>query len=405
MLLQHYRVSKRRLALLIVVIVFLTWSLIIYSKQIYFIHRLPWYRHSHDPFNSTSYAWTTINNHQDMLQFAETKMRLALTQSYDGVIPGSGLADPAKVTRFRTQVACWTRQGSWQHHPTSSPLAHHHDPLYGHCDRVWKKHHEDIPRPATLYQWQPPSQCPLLSDTIQTKQWCDIFHGRHILLVGDLIHYQLHDLLLDALRDGPSVCYGELNCNDHTICPRPHKARLRYIRNDLLSHTTRLNLSNGEPTADVVEWPFLNKGTISSYKIILLNRSPVVDDDTMFVQHLVTTLAEIRRIQPDALILYRSSYVGHPYCDEANGPISSQDLSWQRQLPYGWSEYQRRNQLAQVLVELAGGVYLDMATSLDHRPDGHIGGSDCLRYCMPGPLDAWGLLFYNVFLALGLPSS
>lgn len=156
----------------------------------------------------------------------------------------------------------------------------------------------------------------------------------------------------------------------------------------------------------MIEWPFLARRPLESFKILLLNRSPVVDDDISFVQQLVTTLAEIRRIQPDALILYRSSFVGHPYCDEAKGPLLDphhQTIDWKSRLPFGWSEYGRRNRLAQAIVEAAGGVYLDMATSLDQRPDGHVGGKDCLRYCMPGPLDSWALLLYNVFLALGAP--
>lgn len=41
------------------------------------------------------------------------------------------------------------------------------------------------------------------------------------------------------------------------------------------------------------------------------------------------------------------------------------------------------------------------------RPDGHPGtvargpdSGDCLHYCMPGPIDAWVDVFYNVLLEL-----
>ncbi|CAO3598986.1 unnamed protein product [Absidia cylindrospora] len=285
-------------------------------------------------------------------------------------------------------------------------LAPFSDPRFGQCDCRWQRLHPNTPRPETQYQWVPPSHCPLLSETIQADQWCNIIDGRHTLLVGDLVQYQLHDLLLDALRLGPTVCYGELSCKDHTVCPLPKKARLRYIRNDLLSKTTRVNLAHGKPTTNIVEWPFIGKRPLESFRIVLLNRSPVVEDDMTFVQQLVATMAEIRKIQPDALIIYRSSIIGHPYCDEAQGPLVDDDNRRYRQhLPFGWSEHHRRNRLAEVVVENAGGVFLDMAYSMDQRPDGHVGGSDCLRYCMPGPLDSWALLFYNVFLALGVPVS
>lgn len=210
MLLQHYRISKRRLAFLIVVIISLTWYLVLYSRSILSSHQLPWYIHSHDPFtsNSTTYAWTTHNQSlDDMIDFAEREMRAALTDDYEGRIPGSGLTGMDKVISFRSLVACWTQQGSWQKHQ-GALLPHFQDPLYGQCDRRWQR--GDMARPAPRYHWQP--QCALLSDTIQKEQWCGIVDRRHTLVVGDLVQYQLHDLLLDALREGPTTCYGELNC-------------------------------------------------------------------------------------------------------------------------------------------------------------------------------------------------
>ncbi|KAI8098821.1 uncharacterized protein BX664DRAFT_271668 [Halteromyces radiatus] len=405
----EYRISKRRLTLLILIIIILTWFLVLLPATNIVPSPLsfPWYQQPHPSFttNSTSFVWTNDNNRslEDMLAYAKQYTQHILPQQEDG-IPGSALTTKEQVISFRNLVQCWTQQGNWQYHSTSSVLPHFQDPLYGRCDRQWQRQHKDNPflppRPATQYQWRPPAHCPLVSDTIHTTDWCDILHGRHMLLVGDLVQYQLHDLLLDALREGPTVCYGELNCKDHTICSRPRKARLRYIRNDILSKRKKVNVANGQPKVDVVEWPFL--GPLSAFKIVLLNRSPVMEDDMTFVQQLAATMVAIRKIQPSALILYRSSFIGHPFCDEAQQPYQL-GTTHRQQLPFGWSEYQRRNLLAQAVVEQAGGVYLDMAYSLDQQPDGHIGGSDCLRYCMPGPLDSWALLFYNVFLALGVP--
>jgi hypothetical protein len=71
-----------------------------------------------------------------------------------------------------------------------------------------------------------------------------------------------------------------------------------------------------------------------------------------------------------------------------------------QRLPYGWSETKRRNAIAKTVVESAGGLYLDLANMVDLRPDGHVGDSDCLRYCIPGPLDATMQILYHVFLGL-----
>ncbi|KAI8074783.1 hypothetical protein BC940DRAFT_315368 [Gongronella butleri] len=358
-------------------------------------------------------------------------------------IPGSALDGPEQVAAFRSLLQCWTQQGAWVHAPMGSryssrvPLPHFQDPHYEQCDRRWEKkwHAQHAgtsspipplpPRPDMNYGWQVPATCPLLATTIDPDRWCKELRGRHTLLTGDLTQYQLHDLMLDALNK-PTVCYGELGCKDHTVCTMPRKARLQFVRNDVLSTRTKVDLQHGSPTSDIIEWPYSRQ--LLWFRIFILNRSPVLEDDWTFAQELVETVANIRRMQPQALIIYRASIAGHPYCDDADAPLLYRDddapmTRWQRwfgtgqrngtigqpwtdaqrtQLPYGWSRHIRRNQLAQAIVEAAGGVYLDMATSLDLRPDAHLGGSDCLRFCMPGPLDDWATLLYNVFLALGM---
>lgn len=158
---------------------------------------------------------------------------------------------------------------------------------------------------------------------------------------------------------------------------------------------------NGHPSASVVLAPFMHKFMLREYDVYILNAAVVIsDDDDSFMQHLATTLATLRQYKPNALVIYRSSYHGHPHCDDANMPLDQPltDIE-QRRLPYGWSEITRRNAMARVIVEAAGGLFVDLGAMMELRPDGHIGGQDCLRYCMPGPLDAWGTLLYNVMLA------
>ena len=41
---------------------------------------------------------------------------------------------------------------------------------------------------------------------------------------------------------------------------------------------------------------------------------------------------------------------------------------------------------------------IDSYTPTVLRPDLHIGGNDCLHYCIPGPTDHWVRLLYNVLL-------
>lgn len=127
------------------------------------------------------------------------------------------------------------------------------------------------------------------------------------------------------------------------------------------------------------------------------------DDDISFTRRLIQTMQVIRETAPEALVIYRSSFIGHPFCNDAQGPLE-QPLTDEelKRLPFGWSETKRRNAIAKAVVEAAGGLYVDLAAMTELRPDSHVGGQDCVRYCIPGPLDATVQLLYNVFLDLKL---
>ncbi|KAG0171920.1 hypothetical protein DFQ28_000785 [Apophysomyces sp. BC1034] len=302
-------------------------------------------------------------------------------------IPGSRLQTTEEANKFRSLVDCWTR-GRWAEKPRRLKLKHFQDPTFKGSD-------QDQPE----LRWEP--ECGFdPGQTVNRTQWCEVMKGRNILLVGDLVHYQLHELFLDTLRDGPTVCFGELNCKDHSLCTEP-SVMLRYLRNDRLSTNRNVDITGGHPSVDVVEWPFMAGYILPKYPILILNRAPVLEDDAQFVEELTRTMLAIRKAVPNVLIIYRSTSIGHPHCDEAQAPLASglrdDEL---RKLPYGWSEVGRRNALARVIVEAAGGLFVDLAAMTDLRPDGHVGGQDCLRYRIPGPLDAWVEVLYYVFMGL-----
>ncbi|KAG0365593.1 hypothetical protein BGX24_004047, partial [Mortierella sp. AD032] len=48
---------------------------------------------------------------------------------------------------------------------------------------------------------------------IQPEEFCRILGPRHIVLVGDLIHWQLHDSIMYNMFDNPQACYGDLACH------------------------------------------------------------------------------------------------------------------------------------------------------------------------------------------------
>ncbi|KAI8338671.1 hypothetical protein BC941DRAFT_423549 [Chlamydoabsidia padenii] len=345
-----------------------------------------WYKTKHARMTGTMDFSTThltslerFHLEQDAVARAHKQASLAFNKL--GVIP--------QLPSVRARIDYWTR-GRWVPESRNQLVRHQQDPLYSTCDN--KRHH----RPETQYRWQTSDGQHLPTPT--SEQWCQVLNGRHILLVGDLVQYQLHELFLDSLKEGSTVCYGELNCKDHTICTKMD-TRLRYLRNDILADNKRH--SQGITPSSIVTWPFVSIDILESYPILIMNRSPVMEDDDTFITSMIQTLTTIRRTVPDTLIIYRSSPIGHPYCDDARGPlIAPLSDDEKRRLPFGWAELDRRNAMARVIIEQAGGVFVDLAALVATRPDGHVGGHDCLRYCIPGPLDAWLDVLYQVFTAL-----
>lgn len=170
----------------------------------------PWYKRHHPPLPLPR----IFVKETATIELAAAHAREQLGIEYEDRVPGSKLTIPEQISAVRSYLECWTR-GAWIATEDYSSLAKHfQDPIYGKCD---KKKKGDQDREAVKYAWQP--SCPFIQPKINASQWCDVLDGRHMLLVGDLVHYQLHEMLLDVLRDGPVVCYGELSCRGWILFP------------------------------------------------------------------------------------------------------------------------------------------------------------------------------------------
>lgn len=175
---------------------------------------LPWYTSSHPNLTSFQHnehikTFLTTKGRHELTETMVTKARSLVAKEFPDIegIPGSSLIDTQeKAKEFRSRLECWTT-GEWV--PVETPqyiMPHFQDPLYGSCERKYK---QDGLRPAVKYEWR--SKC---EDQVvfSPSSWCQVLNGRNLLIVGDLVQYQLHEVLLDTLRDGPAICFGELNC-------------------------------------------------------------------------------------------------------------------------------------------------------------------------------------------------
>ncbi|KAG9070864.1 hypothetical protein KI688_008405 [Linnemannia hyalina] len=406
-------------------------------------------------------------------------------QIFESRIPGTRLDSVEKTRRFRELMSHGLDKGRWVYerkrdYPDFGGATGWNKKKHGERDRDVAIDRPPFPE-AGKYHWKPTTAKiggigGWHATRIQPEEFCRILGPRHIVLVGDLIHWQLHDSIMYNMFDNPQACYGDLACHlgvGHPLCPLPNDVRLKFVRNDLLSSVRNLkgHRINETKTQDPVEMPWLKDIRIKDTVILGATHQTLKDKD--FQRLLTDTIIKIRRVRPEALIIYRNNPVGHPECpSKANGfnadralreqkqkdrklelqqpvsrphaissaagtgagPTTSEQQQQQQQqrvletkikapivhssktfgppakpftkdiptkeilhYPLNWAHYDRQNKIAKTIVEASGGIYWNVATMTNMRPDGHVGGQDCLSYKRPGPTDEWAVSLFNLF--------
>ncbi|KAG0293549.1 hypothetical protein BGZ98_002119 [Dissophora globulifera] len=303
------------------------------------------------------------------------------------------------------------------------------------------KNERYLVREAVKYKWVPDeSICgpgPTtagLGDERATYQpfdknaFCDSLGQRNILIAGDLTQYQLHDSILSAIGE-PFLCQGELGCLPQEPHPLCRTSNLKFARNDVLSVPSAFDEETDYYSdGSAVKQPWATPELMQQYSIVLLNRGLLWKPDEEFLQELVFTMKHFWIYYPNTVVIYRAT---HPVAnctalkeqreDEAirgpdgesivpgttllkplTVPPSRMDESEdsQRIFKPSLADVQRQNKLAKVIVESAGGIFLDTEEMFALRPDGRMGEGDCSRFCAPGPLDSYADLLFNTMRIL-----
>ncbi|KAF9295003.1 hypothetical protein BGZ88_002928 [Linnemannia elongata] len=410
-------------------------------------------------------------------------------QVFESRIPGTRLDSVEKTRRFRELMSQGLDRGRWVYeperdYPDFGGATGWNKKKLGERDRDVAIDRAPFPE-AGKYHWEPTTTTTTggrggwHATRIQPEEFCRILGPRHIVLVGDLIHWQLHDSIMYNMFDNPQACYGDLACHlgvGHPLCPLPNDVRLKFVRNDLLStvRNRKGRRINETKTQDPVEMPWLKDMRLKD--TIILGATHQTLKDKIFQRLLTDTIVKIRKARPEALIIYRNNPVGHPECpSKANGFNADQALREQKQkerelelqqlvspqaksqaaaagagagpstpvqqrqqilletkikapivhtsstfgppakpftediptiemlhYPLNWAHYDRQNKIAKTIVEASGGIYWNVATMTNMRPDGHVGGQDCLSYKRPGPTDEWAVSLFNLFKTIEL---
>ncbi|CAG8557936.1 4354_t:CDS:1 [Acaulospora morrowiae] len=346
---------------------------------------------------------------QEAINITKKIIKERLRFHFHDSIPGSSIRyDVMRLNRFRRQLECMTSRGSWVlDHTPRSIIQHKQDPLYGKCDRPFSISNNstmeekwNYARESIKYVWKTPAECPM--PKFNVKQACSIFSGKWFLLVGDTLHFQLHELLLDYFSDESVQCYGEISCREHVLCKvdpndPAHNAKvskMRFTRNDIISLTMNAKYAGGN-----VELPWTAHA--HHFNVLIMNRGHHWQDDVTFRRGLINVMNYLRKKFSNTLIIYKATTLGHLNCQTAERPLSSRPNATEMEsLPYHWSEIHRQNLIAREIVETAGGVFLDLESVMMTRVDDHIGGRDCLRWCIPGPTDVWLDFLFHIMKEL-----
>ncbi|CAG8546984.1 1637_t:CDS:2 [Funneliformis caledonium] len=357
-----------------------------------------------------------IIDHESELKIRAQELELALKKtrimiknnlkdySFPSSIPGSNIKSREEILAFREKMECITTKGKWIFDDTPREiLKHKQETLYGKCDKrlqssfdLNKKNSsiEEIwenTRNSVKYIWKPSPQCPLPNFT--REDFCSLITGLKFLLVGDALSFQLHELLLDYFHDGPVQCYGQISCKEHVLCrPSPPfedfsnlTSKMKYIRNDILSNRKVILLPEDHGIMELRNLELPWSPFSYHYNVVILNKGHHYQSDKIFRLTLINAIIKIRKNRPDTLIIFKSTTLGHQNCDDPDlKPLATNyNINELKNLPYHWDEIHKQNMIAKEIVEAAGGVYWNLEHIMESRVDGHIGGRDCLRWCIP----------------------
>jgi hypothetical protein len=248
---------------------------------------------------------------------------------------------------------------------------------------------------------------------------CSLLDGRRILLLGDSITDEFFYSLASTLIQSHSCRSSkEFNNGFHTVfefggnisyqlletaafgCGR---AYIYVVRHDhfLISefgdeYTATVH---AQETLYGAGWHYLLKQL--NIDLIIANRGVHYVPNDIVLSELEHTLSYLRQHHGGVSVIYRSSAPGHKNFDEVrySAPLSSEA---EAQLDmFSWDKLKLQNSLIRQLLRNSFNevLYLDVYPSSVLRHDGHT-TEDGLHYCIPGPIDNWVVLFYNLLSLL-----
>lgn len=160
-----------------------------------------------------------------------------------------------------------------------------------------------------------------------------------------------------------------------------------------------------------VETPWIHYALSGKYDYIILNRGAHYLPTTLVneqLELLIPFLHDIMNKFSKTQIFYRNTVSGHPKCSDFDKPLQLED-NYNRYVmhafnspevrDFNWGKFPLQNKIITKAFESINAIIIDVNASAYFRPDSHSRpNGDCLHYCLPGPVDNWVILFYNILL-------
>jgi hypothetical protein len=219
-----------------------------------------------------------------------------------------------------------------------------------------------------------------------------ILDGRRVFFIGDSVNIDM----LDSMKCMIKSRMGEVVIHDH----------FRGIRSDFLgctkkTHGDRRTSLICEPTEVLVSWKkTVNEHGIRRDDILLINTGAHWYNYN--VSHFPTIAHSVKHVHPTGLVLFRTTVMGHANCDQIRAPGKPLDSGPSL---YNWKSFDTLNSAFEHAFRDSGfgdQFHVLHVNMFEERGDGHVGGSppDCLHYCVPGSIDVWNILLYNLLAAI-----
>lgn len=159
-------------------------------------------------------------------------------------VPGTGIKTVEEAQALQRHLDCASGNGTWvyegdggerQRAGAAGLTVHKYSSVLATCDaKFYKLNNQEAGGPegsseehwhvreSLKYRWIPSASCaanaPATPTPLSRHAFCTLLAHKATLLVGDVPHYSLHDLILDWTSMSPLSCYGDLYCKEHLLC-------------------------------------------------------------------------------------------------------------------------------------------------------------------------------------------